>query len=65
MKNNTSKLYDAVCPYCGKINRNLYLGETGGTMECDNCFEIVKLKRKDLILQTPQPVMVKQLQVAC
>ena len=45
-------LYDAVCPCCGKINRNLYLGETGGTMECEACLEVVKLKKKDIIPHT-------------
>ena len=42
------KLYDAICPCCGKLNRNLILGETGGTMECDACLQVVRLRRKDI-----------------
>ena len=34
-------LYNAVCPVCGKLNRNLYLEETRGTMECDFCGNLV------------------------
>ena len=34
-------LYNAVCPVCGKLNRNLYLEETGGTMECASCGNLV------------------------
>lgn len=34
---NRMNLYSAVCPICGKINQNLLLEETEGTMECDNC----------------------------
>ena len=34
-------LYNAVCPVCGKLNRNLFLEETGGTMECDFCGNLV------------------------
>ena len=34
-------LYNAVCPVCRKLNRNLYLEETGGTMECDFCGNLV------------------------
>lgn len=29
--------YDAKCPYCGHLNTNLYLEETGGWMECEMC----------------------------
>lgn len=34
-------MYNAVCPVCGMLNRNLYLEETGGTMECDFCGNLV------------------------
>lgn len=34
-------LYNAVCPVCGKLNRNLFLEETGGIMECDFCGNLV------------------------
>ncbi len=33
--------FDVICPFCGKVNRNLYLGETSGWMECENCHQIV------------------------
>ena len=28
------KSYDVRCPYCGKLNRSVYLEETNGWMEC-------------------------------
>ena len=31
------KTYNIRCPYCGYMNRNVYLGETNGWMECLNC----------------------------
>lgn len=31
------KRYDMACPYCGHLNRGLYLEETEGMMECENC----------------------------
>ena len=34
---NRMNLYSAVCPICGKINQNLLLEETEGTMECESC----------------------------
>ena len=49
-----NKLYDAICPHCGKLNRNLYLRETGGTMECESCMEVVKLTKKDILPHTTQ-----------
>ncbi len=35
------KTYDVTCPICGTINHNLYLEETQGWMECENCGSIV------------------------
>ena len=29
--------YDVKCPECGTLNRNLYLEETEGWMECECC----------------------------
>ena len=29
--------FDAVCPNCGTENRNMYLEETNGWMECECC----------------------------
>lgn len=40
---NRMNLYSAVCPICGKINQNLLLEETEGTMECDNCGSVVNV----------------------
>lgn len=34
--------YDVKCPACGKINKGLYLAETGGWMECECCGAIVE-----------------------
>ena len=34
-------LYNAVCPVCRMLNRNLFLEETGGIMECDFCGNLV------------------------
>ena len=31
------RTYDVNCPVCGKLNRELYLEETKGWMECDQC----------------------------
>ena len=31
------KAYDVRCPYCGKLNRSVYLEETDGWMECVFC----------------------------
>ncbi len=35
------KKYDVVCPLCGHINRNMYLDETDGWMECSHCHNTV------------------------
>ena len=34
------KTYDVICPECGHINKNLYLDETNGWMECEKCSEL-------------------------
>lgn len=31
------KQYDVKCPVCGKINHGLFLEETKGWMECEDC----------------------------
>ena len=36
------KTYDVKCPICGHVNHNLFLEETDGWMECDNCKQIMK-----------------------
>lgn len=40
---NRMNLYSAVCPICGKINQNLLLEETEGTMECESCGSVVNV----------------------
>ncbi|MBO6159168.1 MAG: hypothetical protein J6P72_07920, partial [Firmicutes bacterium] len=32
--------YDLRCPICGTVNRGLYLEETDGWMECENCGKV-------------------------
>ena len=39
------KQYDAECPVCGRINKGLYLEETGGWMECEACGNEVKVRK--------------------
>ena len=31
------KAYDIRCPVCGTVNYSLFLQETDGLMECENC----------------------------
>ena len=31
------KAYDIKCPVCGTVNHSLFLQETDGWMECENC----------------------------
>ena len=31
------RAYDATCPHCGHRNIDMYLEETEGWMECENC----------------------------
>ena len=38
------KRYDVICPVCGKKNKDLYLDETGGWMECERCNSKVKVR---------------------
>ena len=39
--------YDVVCPVCKRLNKGLYLHETGGYMECDRCGTIIQITRTD------------------
>ena len=52
-------LYNAVCPVCGKLNRNLFLEETGGTMECTFCGNLVDAL--DMEGENTIPVLSKEL----
>ena len=38
------KQYDVKCPLCGTMNRSLYLDETDGWMECEQCHETVRVQ---------------------
>ena len=31
------KTFEQACPVCGHLNRDLYLEDTGGWMECEKC----------------------------
>ena len=35
---------DVKCPECGAINHSLYLQETDGWMECEQCHETVRVQ---------------------
>lgn len=35
--------YDVICPFCGSVNRELFLDETDGVMECEGCGQVVKV----------------------
>ena len=37
------KKYNVCCPKCRHMNRNLYLTETKGWMECERCLALVKV----------------------
>ena len=37
-------LYNASCPCCGHMNRDMYLEETEGFFECEACGKIVHTK---------------------
>ena len=37
------KSYDVRCPICDTLNRQLFLEETQGWMECENCQQVVKV----------------------
>lgn len=37
------KIYHAACPCCGHWNHNLYLEETEGLFECEECGQVNRL----------------------
>mgnify|MGYP005804260767 FL=1 len=37
------KTYDVCCPACGTVNRDLYLEETEGWMECERCHQVIQI----------------------
>lgn len=40
------KTYDVRCPICGAMNKNVYLDDTDGWIECDHCGEVTKSYEK-------------------
>ena len=38
-------LYDAKCPVCGKLNKDMYLEETEGRFVCDKCGSEIEIPR--------------------
>ena len=36
-----------ICPLCGAINKDLYLEETAGWMECDACGAVIQVVNRD------------------
>ena len=38
--------YDVTCPFCGTINKSLFLDETDGRMECERCKRLVRVEYK-------------------
>lgn len=54
--------FDAKCPLCGKLNKNLYLKETEGRFICESCKSEVQLlqylQQHKIPLLTPQQLAV-------
>lgn len=41
------KVYDIKCPLCDTVNKNLYLDEANGWMECEHCRQDVMVLSAD------------------
>jgi transcription elongation factor Elf1 len=52
------KKYNVTCPICGTVNKNLYLEETDGWMECEKCHNEVRVcvmqPRRAIPVYTPK-----------
>ena len=46
--------YDKKCPVCGQVNKNLYLDETEGWMECECCKTVTKPLSKQTSIRIPK-----------
>ena len=44
---------DVKCPECGTMNYSLYLEETDGWMECENCGCTVHLRKEKMYVPAP------------
>ena len=47
------KTYDVECPVCGFLNRNLYLEETDGWMECGRCGSLSQHRKAVKMVKLP------------
>lgn len=55
-------LYNASCPCCGHMNKNLYLEETEGFFECEACGQVARTK--NFITDTSSGDEIKKLKAA-
>jgi len=51
-----TKAYDVKCPLCGTVNKNLYLEESDGWMECEHCRKVVLVLSADGVPHKRVPV---------
>ena len=47
------KTYDKICPKCGHLNKNLYLEETNGWMECEECHQDTRVLQRSSDFKIP------------
>lgn len=47
------KRYDVVCSVCGTVNKDVYLEETNGLMECEKCHSTIKVQEFDQTVLVP------------
>ena len=47
------KTYDVICPVCGHLNVDLYLEDSNGSMECEECGCVSRAKRKKQAFSDP------------
>lgn len=47
------KSYTKICPICGTVNKDLYLEETDGWMECEKCKISVKVEEFGRMVRVP------------
>lgn len=47
------KRYTKICPICATVNKDLYLEETNGWMECEKCHNIVKVIEFEKMVRIP------------
>lgn len=47
------KTYNEKCPFCGHLNKNLYLEETNGWMECEKCHQDTRVLYRSSDIKLP------------